>query len=161
VFNKRIDNSVFNNHKKRPDIVVAGDSTFSITGTVDFDNSNGITNINKVLIIELKRGGFKLGKTERNQAVGYVEDFMNCGTLIGSPYINAFVVGETFSEKIQPISKVSNGSDVEMGKVQICLFSQIVDSSERRLFNLRKRLNDRYESASGMELFEKQKKLVI
>ena len=161
VFNKKIDKSVFNNHKKRPDIVVAGDSTFSITGTVDFDNSNGITNINKVLIIELKRGGFKLGKTERNQAVGYVEDFMNCGTLIGSPYINAFVVGETFSEKIQPISKVSNGSDVEMGKVQICLFSQIVDSSERRLFNLRKRLNDRYENASGMELFEKQKKLVI
>lgn len=161
VFNKQIDKSVFNNHKKRPDIVVAGDSTFSITGTVDFDNSNGITNINKVLIIELKRGGFKLGKIERNQAVGYVEDFMNCGTLIGSPYINAFVVGETFSEKIQPISKVSNGSEVEMGKVQICLFSQIVDTSERRLFNLRKRLNDRYENASGMELFEKQKKLVI
>lgn len=161
VFNKKIDKSVFNNHKKRPDIVVAGDSTFSITGTVDFDNSNGITNINKVLIIELKRGGFKLGKTERNQAVGYVEDFMNCGTLIGSPYINAFVVGETFSEKIQPISKVSNGSDVEMGKVQICLFSQIVDSSERRLFNLRKRLSKRYDNASGMELFEKQKKIVI
>jgi len=161
VFNKKIDKSAFNNHKKRPDIVVAGDSTFSITGTVDFDNSNGITNINKVLIIELKRGGFKLGKTERNQAVGYVEDFMNCGTLIGSPYINAFVVGETFNEKIQPISKVSNGSDVEMGKVQICLFSQIVDSSERRLFNLRKRLNKRYDNASGMELFERQKKIVI
>ena len=161
VFEKRIDKTVFNNHKKRPDIVVAGDSTFSITGTVDFDNSNGITNINKVLIIELKRGGFKLGKTERNQAVGYVEDFMNCGTLIGSPYINAFVVGETFSEKIQPISKVSNGNDVEMGKVQICLFSQIVDTSERRLFNLRKRLNERYDNASGMEIFVKQKKLVI
>eukprot|EP01090_Pellita_catalonica_P014457 TRINITY_DN3695_c0_g1_i1.p1 TRINITY_DN3695_c0_g1~~TRINITY_DN3695_c0_g1_i1.p1 ORF type:complete len:561 (-),score=87.71 TRINITY_DN3695_c0_g1_i1:2682-4364(-) len=161
VFNKKLDKSAFNNHKKRPDIVVAGDSTFSITGTVDFDNSNGITNINKVLIIELKRGGFKLGKTERNQAVGYVEDFMNCGTLIGSPYINAFVVGETFSEKIQPISKVSNGSDVEMGKVQICLFSQIVDSSERRLFNLRNRLNKRYDSASGMELYERQKKIVI
>ncbi len=161
VFNKKIDKSVFNNHKKRPDIVVAGDSTFSITGTVDFDNSNGITNISKILIIELKRGGFKLGKVERNQAVGYVEDFMNCGTLIGSPYINAFVVGETFSEKIQPISKVSNGNDVEMGKVQICLFSQIVDSSERRLFNLRKRLSERYDKTSGMELFEKQQKLII
>jgi len=161
VFNKKIDKSVFNNHRKRPDIVVAGDSTFSITGTVDYDSSNGITNINKVLIIELKRGGFRLGKIERNQAVGYVEDFMNCGTVIGSPYISAFVVGESFSEKIQPISKVSNGNDVEMGKVQICLFSQIVDSSERRLFNLRKRLNDRYENVSGMELYHKQKKLAV
>lgn len=161
VFNKKIDKSVFNNHRKRPDIVVAGDSTFSITGTVDYDSSNGVTNINKVLIIELKRGGFRLGKIERNQAVGYVEDFMNCGTVIGSPYISAFVVGESFSEKIQPISKVSNGNDVEMGKVQICLFSQIVDSSERRLFNLLKRLNDRYENVSGMELYHKQKKLAV
>ncbi|WP_298508370.1 ATP-binding protein [uncultured Kordia sp.] len=161
VFNKKIDKSIFNNHKKRPDIVVAGNSTFSITGTVDFDSTNGITNINKVLIIELKRGGFKVGKTERNQAVGYVEDFMNCGTVIGSPYISAFVVGESFSEKIQPISKVSNENNVEMGKVQICLFSQIVDSSERRLFNLQKRLNERYENVSGMELYQKQSKLGI
>lgn len=161
VFNKKIDKSIFNNHKKRPDIVVAGNSTFSVTGTVDFDTTNGITNINKILIIELKRGGFKLGRAERNQAVGYVEDFMNCGTVIGTPYISAFVVGESFSEKIQPIQKVSNGDNVEMGKVQVCLFSQIVDSSERRLFNLRKRLNERYENVSGMELYHEQKKLVV
>lgn len=161
VFNKKIDKSIFNNHKNRPDIVVAGDSTFSITGTVDFDTSNGITNTNKILIIELKRGGFNLGRKERDQAVGYVEDFMTSGTVIGSPYISAFVVGESFSEKIQPISKVSNGNNVEMGKVQICLFSQIVDSSERRLFNLRKRLNERYENVSGMELYQIQKKLAM
>lgn len=161
VFNKKIDKSHFNNYRKRPDIVVANDSTFSITGTVDFDNSNGITNINKILIIELKRGGFKIGRKERNQAVGYVEDFMNCGTVIGTPYINAFIVGESFSEKVQPIQTIENENKVEMGKVQICLFSQIVDSSERRLFNLRKRLNTRYENLSGVELFHKQRKLAI
>lgn len=161
VFKKKIDKSLFNNHRKRPDIVVGASSTFSITGTVDFDNENGLTNINKVLIIELKRGGFKLGRDERDQAVGYVEDFMNCGTVIGSPYINAFVVGETFSEQIQPIQTIKNGDNIEKGKIQICLFSQIVDSSERRLFNLRKRLNDRYENYSGKELFQKQNKLAI
>jgi len=161
VFKKKIDKSFFNNHRKRPDIVVAANSTFSITGTVDYDNENGLTNINKILIIELKRGGFKLGREERNQAVGYVEDFMNCGTVIGSPYISAFVVGESFSEQIQPIQTIENEHKVEKGKIQICLFSQIVDSSERRLFNLRQRLNERYENYSGKELFQKQNKLVI
>ena len=161
VFGKKIDKSIFINHKKRPDIVVLSNSTLSITGTVGYDNKNEITSINKVLIIELKRGGFKLGREERNQALGYVEDFINCGTLIGTPYINAFVVGETFSEKVQPIQTIENENKVEVGKVQICLFSQIVDSSERRLFNLRKKLNERYEDVTGIELFNQQKVLGV
>lgn len=161
VFGKKIDKTVFNNNRKRPDIVVMGNSTFSITGTVSFDNDNGLSAINKILIIELKKGGFRLSSNERNQAVGYVEEFMNCGTLIENPYINAFVVGDSFDSKIQPIQKVINANQVEMGKVQICLFSQIVDSAEKRLFGLRSRLNERYSDVPGMELFEKQRKLAI
>lgn len=161
VFGKKIDKTVFNNNKKRPDIVVMGNSTFSINCVNDFDTDTGISNIKKILIIELKRGGFKLGREERNQAVGYVEDFMNCGTIIGNPYINAFLVGESFSEKIQPIQSVSNENKVEMGKVQICLFSQIVDSSEKRLFNLRDKLSERYSEFTEQDILTTQKKIVI
>ncbi|HFK5554663.1 TPA: ATP-binding protein [Elizabethkingia anophelis] len=161
VFNKKIDRGIFNNHKKRPDIVVMGNSTFSINCTDDVDTDSGISSIKKILIIELKRGGFKIGKEERNQAVGYVEEFMNCGTIIGSPYINAFVVGESFSEKIQPIQTIRNENQVEMGKVQICLFSQIVDSSERRLFNLRSKLSERYSEFTDSDILTKQTKAAI
>jgi hypothetical protein len=161
VFGKKIQKSLFINNRKRPDIVVMGKSTFSITGTTDFDHDTGLSSIKKILIIELKRGGFKLGREERNQAVGYVEDFMNCGTIIGTPYINAFVVGESYKEQIQPIQNIENGDKVQLGKVQICLFSQIVDSSERRLFNLRDRLKERYNDVSGTDLFYQQKKIAI
>lgn len=161
VFGKKIDKSVFNNNKKRPDIVVMGNSTFSITGTTDFDHDNGLSSLRKILIIELKRGGFKIGREERNQAVGYIEDFSNCGTIIGHPYINAFVVGESFSEKVQPFQTIENDNKVEIGKVHICLFSQIVDSSEKRLFNLRERLNERYADIAGIDLFYQQKRLAI
>jgi hypothetical protein len=161
VFGKKVDKSVFINHKKRPDIVVLSNSTISATATLEYDNENGLTTLNKVLIIELKRGGFKLSRAERNQAVGYVEDFMTCGTLLGNPYINAFVVGETFSEKVQPIQTIENDNKVEVGKVQICLFSQLVDSAERRLFNLRGRLSEKYSEYSGNELVNRQIKLAI
>lgn len=161
VFGKKIDKDAFNNSKKRPDIVVMGQSLFSITSTTSFDSSTHMSTLNKILIIELKRGGFKIGRKERNQAVGYVEDFMNCGALIGNPYINAFVVGESFSEKIQPTQTIENDNKVEMGKVQVCIFSQIVDSSERRLFNLRERLSKRYEHVDGIELFARQRKLAL
>jgi hypothetical protein len=156
VFDKKIDKSVFKNSKKRPDIVVVGDSTFSITGTINFDSTTEISNVNKVLIIELKKGGFNLTSKERNQAVAYVEEFMNCGALIGNPFINAFVVGETSDDKLSPIQSVSNVNGVEVGKIRICLFSQIVDSAERRLFGLRNRLNERYAEIPGMELYNKQ-----
>lgn len=158
VFGKKVDKSIFINHKKRPDIVVMGDTTFSITGTLNFDSENNISSLNKILIIELKKGGFKLSRKERDQAVGYVEDFMSCGTLIETPYINAFVVGASFSEKIQPIQTVKNSAEIEMGKVKICLFSQIIDSAERRLFGLRTRLNDRYSEVPGMELYNRHAK---
>ncbi|MEJ7559852.1 MAG: ATP-binding protein [Pedobacter sp.] len=161
LFGKKLDKSVFLNNKKRPDIVVMGQSTFSITGTTDYDHQNGLSSIKKILIIELKRGGFKIGRDERSQAVNYVEDFVGCGTLIGSPYINAFVVGESYKENVQPIQNIVNENGVEIGKVQICLFSQIVDSSERRLFNLRERLKERYADVSGTDLFLQQQKMAI
>jgi len=161
LFGKKLDKSVFLNNKKRPDIVVMGQSTFSITGTTDYDHQNGLSSIKKILIIELKRGGFKIGRHERSQALNYVEDFVGCGTLIGSPYINAFVVGESFKENVQPIQNIVNENGVEIGKVQICLFSQIVDSSEKRLFNLRERLKERYADVSGTDLFLQQQKMAI
>lgn len=63
---------------------------------------------------------------------------MNCGQLIGTPYIEAFVVGESFQEKVQPISTVKNDNNVELGKIRITTFSQLVDTAEKRLFGLRK-----------------------
>lgn len=60
---------------KRPDIVVlADDSTISFTGTEDYAQESDLVEINKVLIIELKRGGFEIKRNERNQVQGYVED---------------------------------------------------------------------------------------
>lgn len=154
VFKKKIQKGVFNNHKKRPDIVVLAKSTLSITGTEVFDVDSNLATVNKILIIELKRGGSKLNRDERNQAQGYVEDFMNCGSLIATPYIEAFVVGESFSEKVQPISTVKNEYNVEMGKIRISTFSQLVDTAERRLFGLREKLSDRYEDVPGLELIK-------
>lgn len=156
VFKKKISPDIFKNHKKRPDIVVLNDSTASITGTETFDSDSNLSTVNKVLIIELKRGDFKLSREERNQAQNYVEDFISCGSLISCPYIDAFVVGKSFSEKVQPISTVINENKVEMGKVRITTFGQLVDTAERRLFGLRQKLSERYDDIPGMELFKQQ-----
>jgi hypothetical protein len=151
VFKTKIQKDVFNNHRKRPDIVVLPNSTLSVTGTETFEGDITLSTVNRILLIELKKGGSKLSRTERNQAMGYVEDFINAGNLLGNPSIDCYVIGKVFSEKVEPTVKVG-----DRGKVNICIFDQIVDTAEKRLFGLRQKLSDRYDDIPGMELFRQQ-----
>lgn len=151
VFKTEIQKGVFNNHRKRPDIVVLPNSTLSVTGTETFESDSGLATVNRVLLIELKKGGSKLSRTERNQAMGYVEDFINAGNIIGSPSIECYVIGKVFSEKVELTVKVG-----DRGKVNICIFDQLVDTAEKRLFGLRQKLSDRYDDIPGMDLFKQQ-----
>jgi len=153
IFKTEIQKDVFNNHRKRPDIVILSNSTLSVTGTETFESDSSLSKVSKILLIELKKGGSKLSRTERNQAMGYVEDFINCGNLIGNPSIDSYVIGKEFSEKVELTVKVG-----DRGKVSICIFDQLVDTAEKRLFGLRSKLSERYDDIPGMELFRNQSK---
>lgn len=139
----------FENHRKRPDLVIINDTSMSFTGTESFNKDSNLVTIDKILIVELKKGGFRLTRKERDQAVGYVEDFIKCGSIIGSPYIDAFVVGEQVDNKLDSVLTLSRG------KVHITTFAQLVDTAERRLFRLRERLSERYDNVPGIELYKK------
>jgi len=153
VFKNKIQKDVFKNYRKRPDIVVLANSTLSITGTETFEFDKPLATLDKILLIELKKGNVKLSRDERNQAVGYVEDFIHCGNLIGNPIIDAYVIGKKFSEKVEFSTKIG-----ERGRVNICNYDQLVGTAEKRLFGLRQKLNERYEDIPGIELFRKQEK---
>jgi len=147
----------FLNSKKRPDIVILPDATVSLTGTEGFHPETGLAVVTKVLIIELKKGKSTIGRDERNQATGYVEDLLGCGAAIGNPYVIAFVVGHSVTDKLQPLSTVKGADDIERGQVRIATYSQLIDTAERRLFGLRSKLNERYEGVPGMELASRAK----
>lgn len=144
----------FLNPQKRPDLVVKGDSTISITGIDSFSNDSPLTEVNKILIIELKRGGFKITRSERDQAYGYIEDFATCNSIVGNPYISCFVVGEKYdASKLLPVTNI--GENGKTGKLSITTFSQIVDTAEKRLFNLKAKIQTKYENIPGIDLFKK------
>ncbi|MDC7239594.1 MAG: hypothetical protein PQJ50_04460, partial [Spirochaetales bacterium] len=155
IFGKRINEEEFINHKKRPDLVILSDSSLAVTCTEGFNPESGLSEVQTILIIELKRGGFKLGRDERNQAMGYIEDLIGCGSLIGNPFINAFVVGDTISDKLSPMAVITDINKLEKGKLRVTNYSQLVDTAQKRLFNLRKTLSDRYDDVPGMDLYKK------
>ena len=87
------------NWSKRPDLAIGSDFTLSSTCTEEADE-NEIFVISKVLIIELKKGGFTIGRQEMGQAEEYVDSLYKGNKLNCKPKIKAFVVGDTISEAI-------------------------------------------------------------
>ena len=147
LFNGKIKTHQEINHKKRPDLVVLADnSTISVTGTDHFSSETGLVVLSKVLIIELKRGGFEIGREERNQAQSYIEDLIALGADASS--YNAFVVGDSVAKTLQRHSSVGDN-----GNIYVTTFSQLVDTAERRMFGLREKLSTMYDDVPGMELY--------
>jgi DNA mismatch repair enzyme (predicted ATPase) len=139
------------NYKKRPDIVCLENSTIGITGTEEFSPENDLSTINKILIIELKRGGFKITRDERNQAQNYSEDLL---VSFPNTRINAYVVGDSIGDNVQRITTVG---DNEAGKIFVSTFAQLVDTAEKRLFGLREKLASMYDDIPGMDLYKQLK----
>lgn len=155
IFQKRVSKEVFNNPRQRPDIMVLGDATCSIVGTEGFDAADPtLTRIQSVLIIELKRGRFAIGREEMNQADGYVQDFLGSGALDGTPMFRAFVVGHEIAPKTVREKDLME-EKVLRGRVQAVTYGQLTRSAHQRLFRLKERIPARYEDVSGADLSAK------
>lgn len=143
----------FINPKNRPDLVVLPDSTLCAVAAEDM-NESGIAQLTKILLIELKKGGFTIGREEMQQAEGYIEDILNSGLIDGSPTIQAFVVGHQVSNKIMRVKRIGDG-DRERGRIEALSFDQLVRTANARLFRLRDQVKGRYEGLDGDGLVAK------
>ena len=124
-----------------------------VTGTQIPNRETQLQDIDRILIIELKKGGSHITREERNQAQGYTEDISSLRSLIGNPFIHTFVVGETIDDSVSSKIEISNGG-VTRGHVIVTTYSQLLDTASKRLFNLRDELEERYEHISGIDLAE-------
>jgi len=154
VFGKDVANDAFPNSKRRPDLVVMGNSTFSIVGTEQFDSGGtNLTQMRDVLIIELKKGGAKIGRDEMNQASGYVEDLLGCGLVDGTPFVRAYVVGHEIEGRTEPVRGV--GENPAKGRIEATTYGQLVRTAHQRFFHLKEKVPARYEEMSGQDLLRR------
>ncbi|MGO0119377.1 ATP-binding protein [Citrobacter freundii] len=146
----------FINERKRPDIVVLPDNTTcQLTGLESFDPMEPtLTQLQHVLLIELKKGGFLLTRQEVNQADGYVQDIAASGAITGSPHICAWVVGQKIAKGVATDKKLSDNG-LDYGRVRATTFGTLVDTANRRLMKFRDVLATRYGDLSTDGLLEK------
>lgn len=144
----------FINDRNRPDIVVLPEkTTWQMTGVETFDPADiTLTQMQHVLVIELKKGGFELTRKEVTQADNYVQDIKLSGAMSGGPYICAWVVGQRIAAGVEKDKKLGNP---EYGRVRAATFGSLVDTANRRLLKLRTVLADRYGDASTDNLLNR------
>ena len=172
IFNRQLKTAVANifgedkfynedtNYKDRADLICLPNSTIKIKGLEDFSDDNGLPVFRRILLIELKRGGFKLTRDERKQTEGYVEDLLQSNLGINCQ-VSAFVVGDTLATNMERKANIGNNNN---GVVYVTTYDQLVDMAERRMFGLRQKIANKYDDVPGMELYAKinsQTKLML
>ena len=122
-----------------------------------------LVKVRQLLLIELKKGAFKITRDERNQAQGYIEDLAKSTALGGNcRIIVGFVVGDSIADNLANVFEVKE-NDVVLGTLYTTTYSQLIDTAEMRMFGLRKVLADRYvdvndELLKQIDLLTKWKK---
>jgi len=130
---------------KRPDLAIGSDFTLSSVCVEDVDE-NEIFIVDKILIIELKKGGFTIGRQEMNQAEEYIDAIYKGNKLNCKPKIKAFVVGDAVSPSIS-----TKKTQEDYGEVYAYTYKQLVQTAGKRLFNLKDKLTVRYQELNAKD----------
>lgn len=123
------------NARKRPDIVAAADSTIG-TYSADAYKDGEISGLRKVLIVELKRGGFEVTQGEVDQARDYAKAVGKSGKVDKTTEIVAFVLGDTVEHSVEPLKHGNNVLVIPM------VYDTVLRRAEARTFHLQRKLRD-------------------
>ena len=142
------DKNYLENPKRRPDIVVLGNSSIKAVCTDRGDDSNlTIMKPDQILIIELKRGGFEISSEEVSQAENYTRQIKKAGELHAKSTIHTFVVGTT-------IGDIDQNREMNSGKISVVTYAQLIETAQIRLFRLREKLKNHYEEIGTASIVE-------
>jgi hypothetical protein len=116
--------------RDRPDIVALPDSSIGVYTRDEFDDNAEVSGIAKVLLVELKRGGFEITRKEKEQAANYASELRKSGKIQRATQIVAFVLGTTVDE--DAAEAVTEGNTTISART----YSTVLRQAHARTFNL-------------------------
>jgi len=121
---------------KRPDFVVLPDSTIGAYAAPQYGGGE-VTGWRKVLIVELKRGGFVLHQQELNQGLNYAREIRGKAGLGQGTDITVYVLGAQVGPDL-------DDPDLRSGSITVkpMVFSTILEMANARTFRLLQRIRE-------------------
>lgn len=123
--------------KNRPDFVVLPDSTAALYAYPSYDKHGGENGIDRMVVIELKKPGIRLGEEEKTQCWKYVRELFRRGLLQqGRTRVTCFVLGSEM-ESIESDSRSEMQGTVEIVPM---LFATVLQRAKSRMLKLHERV---------------------
>ncbi|MGD0464701.1 MAG: hypothetical protein ABSB74_19625 [Tepidisphaeraceae bacterium] len=120
--------------KERTDIVVVPDGSLSVHSRDAYDDDGEVDGIGKVLIVELKKGGFTISDKEINQAKRYAKELRKAHSIKANTEIIAFVLGSSCGDDAD--------ADETAGTIKIKprRYDTLIKRAHARMFNLQRQI---------------------
>lgn len=121
--------------KARPDFVALPGRSIGAYAAPAYDSDNGeISGIGKVLLVELKRGGFKLTQDEVDQARNYAKALTKAGDVQPNTQIVGYVLGATLEDGLE---KITHGERITILPMK---YDTFLERAQSRTFQLQRRI---------------------
>lgn len=140
------------NPKKRPDFVVLPNSTIALYSRDAYDERGEVDGVDKMLIVELKRGGFEITRKERSQAQDYASEIRKSGKVRDRTSIIAFVLGANIAS--DATKEITEGNTVIYPKT----YSTVIRQAHARTFHLLEKVK---EATKESQLFDPDVERII
>lgn len=140
--------SIIEGPRRRPDIIALANASMGVYSSYDYDSKGELCGYNKILIIELKRGGSTISDTEIRQA----EDYAIAIKKSGKSSVNAKIVCFVLGSKVdcEPSRK---GDTIEVTPRS---YDMVLNLASARTFNLMEKIKEvkEIEEISDKEIRE-------
>jgi hypothetical protein len=115
---------------KRPDFVVLPDTSIGVYSSDAFDQNHQVSGIDSVIIVELKRGGFRITDDEKDQALKYAREIRKAGRVGKNTRMVCYVLGTTVDPLVEDTE--------EGGKTYVYTrtYERVLKQAHARTFNL-------------------------
>jgi hypothetical protein len=123
--------------QRRPDFVALPDSSIGIYSDDAYDERGEVAGLGKVLIVELKRGGFKITREEKKQASDYASEIRNSGKIGKDTEIIGFVLGTTLAPDAQETWQEGSHTTIYPRT-----YSTVLRQAHARTFNLQRKIEE-------------------
>lgn len=122
---------------KRPDFVALPDTSIGVYSGDAYGENGEVCGISKVLIVELKKGGYRITQKEKRQAMDYALEIKISGNISPETKIVCYVLGAAVDPSSNQVSR-------EGDKIEVIPrpYSTILRQAHARTFNLMKRIKN-------------------
>lgn len=127
--------SIIKDRFKRPDFVALPDTSIGVYCGDEFDTNGEVCGIDRVLIVELKKGGYKITEKELWQTLNYATAIKNSGKIKQNTKITGYVLGTT----VESNEVLKKGDNIEITPRP---YSTILRQAHARTFHLMKKIKE-------------------